>query len=65
MRNTTSYRTVMTYTKRDNCFLVQVKYDITKGGSSCQKCIYRTINVVTCISTYHTPVIAWSDNYVL
>ena len=63
MRNTTSYRTVMTYTKRDNSFLVQVKYDITKGGSSCQKCIYRTINVV--ISKYHTPVIAWSDNYVL
>jgi hypothetical protein len=40
------YRTVVTYTKRVNSFLVQVKYDFTKGGSSCQKCIYRTINVM-------------------
>jgi hypothetical protein len=40
------YRTVVTYTKRVNSFLVQVKYDFTKGGGSCQKCIYRTINVM-------------------
>ena len=46
MSNTTSYRTVVTDTKRDNSFLVQVRYDITIEGSSCQKCIYRTINVV-------------------
>jgi hypothetical protein len=29
MSNTTSYRTVVTDTKRNNSFLVQVKYDIT------------------------------------